>query len=110
MLEPGQHTPKPILRQVVGWVLVLPFLLALVRLPYPLGLLLASGSIAASAYGTWVAWHHASRRVSGLALVTTVLNTVSFGLIGTASLPMGLYYISRLYWYPPLSSWIHWNF
>ncbi|WLI08181.1 hypothetical protein PSH66_07565 [Pseudomonas sp. FP597] len=110
MLEPGQHTPKPILRQVVGWVLVLPFLVALVRLPYPLGLLLAPGSIAASAYGAWFAWHHASRRVCWLASLTTALNMVSFGMIGTASLPMGLYYISWLYWYPPLASWIHWNF
>ncbi|WP_341869742.1 hypothetical protein [Pseudomonas lactucae] len=80
------------------------------RLPYPLGLLLSLASLAASAYGVWFAGRFASRRVSWLALIATLLNTFSFAGMGTASLPMGLYYISRLYWYPPFSSWVYWNF
>jgi hypothetical protein len=48
MIEPKEHASTPVLRQVLGWVLVLPLLVALVRLPYPWGLGLALGSIVAS--------------------------------------------------------------
>ena len=109
MLEPEHPTPKPVLRQVVGWVLVLPLLVALVRLPFPLGLALALGSIVASAYGAWFARRHASRRVMVLALTGTLLNIVSMVALGTASPLMALYYLSRLYWYPYLADWIYWN-
>lgn len=100
MIEPKQHTSTPVLRQVLGWVLVVPLLVALVRLPYPLGLGLALGSIAASVYGVWFARRHASRGVTLLALVVTVLNIVSLYLMGTASLLMALYYIGWYYGRP----------
>ncbi|RUQ44283.1 hypothetical protein D8M30_17075, partial [Corynebacterium pseudodiphtheriticum] len=85
MLEPGQRTPTPILRQMVGWVLVLPLLVAWVKLPFPLGMLLSLGSIAASAYGVWRARRYASRRVTRLAWVVIVLNVSSWVLTANAS-------------------------
>ncbi|RMP62330.1 hypothetical protein ALQ18_01196 [Pseudomonas marginalis pv. marginalis] len=97
MLEPEQHTPNPVLRKVVGWVLVLPLLASFVTLPFPLSLFLVLGVIAASAYGVRLAVRHASRRVTVFALIVTVLNVISLVLMGTASVLMALYSISRLY-------------
>lgn len=110
MLEPEQSTPKPVLRQVVGWVLVLPFLVSWVRLPFPFGLFLALGVIAASAYGVRFAWHHASRRVKMFALIVTLLNAVSWVMLSTASVLMALYMLARLYWWPYFANWLYWNF
>ncbi|KRP46183.1 hypothetical protein SAMN04490190_2501 [Pseudomonas libanensis] len=101
---------KPILRQVVGWVVVVPLLVSFLRLPFPLGWFLIVGSIAASVYGVRFALRHASRRVTFFALVMTVLNVISSVMIGYASVPMALYRITWLYWYPYYSSWIYWNF
>ena len=98
MPDPIRHTLKPILRQVVGWVLVVPLLVSLVRLPFPLGLALALGAIVASAYGVRFARRHASRRVTVLALIGTLLNAISLVVLGTASWLMVLYYLSRVYW------------
>lgn len=109
MLEPEHRTPKPVLRQVLGWVLVLPLLVALVRLPFPLGLVLALGSIVASAYGVRFARRHASRRVMVLALIGTLLNIVSMVALGTASPVMALHDLSWPYWYHYLADWIYWN-
>lgn len=109
MSEPEQHTQKPILRQVVGWVVVLPLMVSFVRLPFPLGLLLALGVIAASMYGVRFARRHASRRVTAFALVTTLLNVVSSIAMGETSILMGLYRISWLYGYPYYSNWVYWN-
>ena len=97
MIEPKRHTSKPVLRQVLGWVLVLPLLAALLRLTYPFWLIVP---IAASVYGVWFARCHASRRVTVLALVVAVLNIVSVFLMGTASLLQALYYIGWYYWRP----------
>lgn len=110
MLEPEQSTPKPVLRQVVGWVLVLPFLVSWVRLPFPFGLFLALGVIAASVYGVRFAWHHASRRVTMFALIVTLLNAVSWIMLSTASVLMALYMLARLYWWPYFANWLYWNF
>ena len=110
MLEPEQSTPKPVLRQVVGWVLVLPFLVSWVRLPFPFGLFLALGVIAASGYGVRFAWHHASRRVTMFALIVTLLNAVSWVMLSTASVLMALYMLARLYWWPYFANWLYWNF
>ena len=98
MPESVRHTPRSILRQVVGWVLVVPLLVSLVRLPFPLGLALALGAIVASAYGVRFARRHASRRVTVLALIGTLLNAISLVVLGTASWLMALYYLSRVYW------------
>ncbi|AMS20827.1 hypothetical protein AYK59_11985 [Pseudomonas synxantha] len=110
MVESKQHTPKPILRQVVGWVVVLPLLVSFIRLPFPLALLLQTGALVASAYGVKLAWGHATRRVAVFALIVTLLNVASSFMLSTASVLMGLYYISRLYWYPYYSNWVYWNF
>ncbi|NVZ19563.1 hypothetical protein [Pseudomonas costantinii] len=110
MLESKQHTPKAILRQVIGWVLVLPLLVSFVRLPFPLGLVLGLGAIAASAYGVRLARRHASRRVTVFALIVTLLNVISLVVMGTASVLMGLYYVAWIYGYPHYSSWVYWNF
>lgn len=110
MLEAKQPTPKPILRQVVGWVVVLPLLVSFLTLPFPFGWLLILGSIAASVYGARFAWRNASRRVTVFALVVSLLNVLSLVLIGHGSVLMGLYRISWFYWYPYYSSWVYWNF
>ncbi|NVZ68595.1 hypothetical protein [Pseudomonas costantinii] len=110
MIESKQHTPKSILRQVVGWVLVLPLLVSFVRLPFPLGWLLGLGAIAASAYGVRLARRHASRRVTVFALIVTLLNVISLVVMGTASVLMALYYVTWIYGYPHYSSWVYWNF
>ncbi|WP_330214282.1 hypothetical protein [Pseudomonas sp. AM8] len=109
MIEPKQPTSTPVLRQVLGWVLVLPLLVALVRLPYPLGLGLALGSIAASVYGVVFARRHASRGVTVFAAIVTLFNLISLVAIGEASVIMGLYRISWFYWYPYYSNWVYWN-
>lgn len=100
---------KPILRQVVGWVVVVPLLVSFLRLPFPLGWFLILGSTAASIYGVRFASRHASRRVTFFALTMTVLNVISLA-IGHASVLVALYWISWLYWYPYYSSWVYWNF
>ncbi|TFF09118.1 hypothetical protein EXW72_09275 [Pseudomonas sp. BCA14] len=110
MLEPGQCTPKPILRQVVGWVVVLPLLVSFVRLPFPFGLFLALGSIVASAYGVWLARRHASRRVTVFAWGVTLLNATSLILTGNASVLVALYWTAWLYGYPYYSNWVYWTF
>ncbi|AZE88119.1 hypothetical protein [Pseudomonas orientalis] len=110
MLEPNQRTPGPILRQVIGWVVVLPLLISMARLPFPMGLGLALGTIAASVYGVLFASRHASRRVTLFALVITLLNIVSLVLLSTASMLMALYFISRIYGYSYFSNWVYWNF
>ncbi|AZF09724.1 hypothetical protein C4J93_1510 [Pseudomonas sp. R2-37-08W] len=110
MLEPDQCTPPPILRQVIGWVVVLPLLVSLARPPFPLGLGLALGAIAASVYGVVFARRHASRRVTVFALVATLLNAVSLVMLSTASVLMALYFIVRLYVYSYVSHWVYWNF
>ena len=112
MLEPEHPTPKPVLRQVVGWVLVLPFLVSWVRLPFPfpLGMLPALGVIAASVYGVRFAWHHASRRVTMFALIVTLLNAISWVMLSTASVLMALCILLWLYWYPYFANWFYWNF
>ena len=110
MLETRHPTPKPILRQVAGWVVVLPLLVSFLTLPFPLGWFLALGSIAASVYGVRFASRHASRSVTLFAWVISLLNVLSLVMIGHASVLMGLYRISWFYWYPYYSSWVYWNF
>ncbi|KTB67568.1 MULTISPECIES: hypothetical protein [Pseudomonas] len=110
MLEPGQRTPKPILRQVVGWVVVLPLMVSFVRLPFPLGLLLALGALAASAYGAKLAWQSASRPVAAFTLIGTLLNAVSLFLLSTPSVLMALYTVFRYVLYPLFSNWLYGNF
>lgn len=110
MPEPKHPTPKPVLRQVLGWVLVLPLMLSFVRLPFLLGPVVAAASIVASGYGVWFARHHASRRVTALALALTLFNIVSLLVLGTASLLKALYIVFRLYGYPPIYNWVYWNY
>lgn len=110
MLEAKHPTPKPILRRVVGWVLVVPLLVSFLRLPFPLGWFLILGSIAASVYGVRFAWRNASRRVTVFALVVTLLNVLSLVMMGYASVVMALYRTFWLYWSPYYSNWVYWNF
>lgn len=108
LLEPS---PKSILLQVIGWVLVLPLLVSFVKLPFPfpLGMLPSLGAIVASVYGVRFARRRASHRVTMMALIVTVLNILSFFGLSTASFLKALYYLSRFYWYAPLSNWVYWN-
>lgn len=78
MLPPAQRTPKPVLRKVLGWVLIAPLLLSFLRLPFPLGLVLVLASITASVYGARFAQLHASRRVTVFAVIITLFNIASF--------------------------------
>lgn len=110
MLESKQRTPNPILRQMLGWVLVVPLLMSFLMLPFPFGRLLPVGAIAASAYGVTFARRHAGRRVTVFALIVTLLNLVSLVAIGEASILKGLYRLSWLFWYPYYSDWVYWNF
>lgn len=112
MLRTKPPTPKIILRQVAGWVLVLPLLISFVRLPFPFPfrLLLELGVIAASAYGVRFAWRHATPRVAVLALFITLLNVISMVMLSTASVLKALLIIAWLYVYPYYSSWFYWNF
>ena len=112
MLDTQKTTPNIILRQVVGWVLVLPLLISFVRLPFPFPLrfLLEFGVIAASAYGVRFAWRHATPRVAVFALFVTLLNVISMFMLGTASVLKALYIIAWLYGYPYYSNWVYWNF
>ncbi|WLH91780.1 hypothetical protein PSH87_07235 [Pseudomonas sp. FP453] len=110
MPESKQHTPKPLLRQVVGWVLVLPLLLSFVKLPFLLGPVMAAGSVAGSVYGVLLARRHASRRVVMFALIITLFNILSFVVLRTGSLLVAGYYTFRLFAYPHLYSWVYWNF
>ena len=107
MLKPNQRTPKPILRYVMGWVVVLPLLTALARLPFAVGMWVALGTIAASAYGVLFASRHASRRVTLFALVATLLNGVSLVMLSTASMLMALYLIVRFQVYPYFAHWLY---
>ncbi|MBW1246289.1 hypothetical protein I7860_06295 [Pseudomonas tolaasii] len=109
MLEPTQRTPKHVLRQVTGWVLVLPLLVSFLSLPFPFGGVLALGSIAASVHGTRFARRCASRGVAMFALIITLLNVISLVGISEASLLKGLYRISWLYGYPYYSNWVYSN-
>ncbi|WPN99673.1 hypothetical protein [Pseudomonas sp. MUP55] len=109
MSEPYPHTPKPILLQVIGWVVILPLLVSWVRLPLGVGQGLALGAIAASAYGVVFARRHASRHVTLFALVVTLLNVVSLVMLSTASVLMALYYCVRFFGYPYLSHWLYGN-
>lgn len=110
MREPAQRTPKHILRQVIGWVLVLPLLVSFLSLPFPLGLLLTLGSITASAYGATFASRCASRGVTVFAWIITLLNVISLFGVGEFSLLKGLYRISWFYWYPYYAEWFYWSF
>ena len=110
MLEPGQATQKPLLRQILGWVLVLPLLISFVRLPFPLGLVLALGVMAGSVYGLRLAHRHATRRVTLFALIVTLLNGISLIAMGTASLLKAVFYLVWLYAYPHYTNWVYWNF
>lgn len=109
MLLPAQRTPRPILRKVLGWVLVTPLLLSFLTLPFPFGFVLVLASIAASVYGARFAQLYASRRVTVFAVIITVLNIASFFLISTASVLKALYWLSWLYWYPYYANWVYWN-
>lgn len=110
MLPPSHRTPSPVLRKVLGWVLVAPLLLSFLRLPFPLGLVLVLASITASVYGARFAQLHASRRVTVCAVIITLLNIAAFFVIGTASVLKALYWFSWLYWYPYYADWVYWNF
>ena len=110
MLEPGQATPKPLLRQILGWVLVLPLLISFVRLPFPLGLVLALGVMAGSVHGLRLAHRHATRQVTLFALIVTLLNGISLIAMGTASLLKTVFYLVWLYAYPHYANWVYWNF
>jgi hypothetical protein len=110
MLEPGQPTPKFIVRQVFGWVLVLPLLVSFIKLPFPLALVLSLGVLAASLYGVQLARRHASRRVALFAAIVTALNGASFLAMSTPSVLKALYYIVWLYAYPHYSNWAYWSF
>ncbi|WP_073521614.1 hypothetical protein [Pseudomonas fluorescens] len=110
MRDTQHSTPPTILRQVAGWVLVLPLLASFVRLPFPLGLLLGTGVIVASAYGVKLAWRHATRRVAVFALIITLLNIISAFVLSTVSVLKALYIIVWLYGYSYYSNWVYWNF
>lgn len=112
MLRTKQPTPKIILRQVAGWVLVLPLLISFVRLPFPFPfiLLLELGVIVASGYGVRFAWRHANPGVAMFALIVTLLNVISMVILSTASVLKALYIIAWLYVYPYYASWVYWNF
>ncbi|KMT57284.1 hypothetical protein [Pseudomonas fildesensis] len=110
MLEPNQPTPKPVLRQVVGWVVVLPLLMSLLWLKPPLGLLLTLASVITSVYGMRFTWRHASRQVAVFALIVTSLNVVSALLMGTGSVLKAVYNIGWVYAYAYYSHWVYWNF
>ncbi|WP_219266220.1 hypothetical protein [Pseudomonas sp. Xaverov 259] len=106
MPEPEQHTHNSALRQVVGWVVVLPLMVTFVRLPFPFGLLLSLGALAASAYGTKLAWQYASRPMAVLTSIATLLNTISLFLLSTPSVLMALYTVFRYFLYPLFSNWL----
>ncbi|TSD78439.1 hypothetical protein FFI16_019155 [Pseudomonas sp. KBS0710] len=106
MPEPEQHTQNSVLRQVVGWVVVLPLMVAFVRLPFPFGLLLSLGALAASAYGAKLAWQYASRPMAVLTLIATLLNAISLFLLSTPSVLMALYTVFRYFLYPLFSNWL----
>jgi len=110
MPEYPQTTPRPILHQVVGWVVVLPLLVSFLRLPVPLGLLLVLASLAGSMYGVRFARRHASRRVSLFALVVTVLNTLSLFAVGQPTIVKVPFLIAWWYVAPYYSNWVYWNF
>jgi hypothetical protein len=99
MHTPKQHTPKAIQRQVVGWVLVLPLLVAFLKMAFPFGLFLGLATIAASIYGVVFAKRHASRGMTLFALIVTLLNVISWLMLSTASVLMALYFIVRFYAY-----------
>ncbi|MBO0495364.1 hypothetical protein J1G37_19870 [Pseudomonas sp. Marseille-Q1929] len=110
MPESKPRMPKPILREVVGWVLVLPLLLSFVKLPFLLGSVIAAGSIVGSVYGVLLARRHANRRVVVFAAIVTLFNIMSFVVFSTGSLLMALYFTFRLFGYPYLYEWVYWNF
>ena len=89
----------------MGFVLILPLMISLMRLGNP-GAALA---IAASAYGIWFAAKNASRGVMATAVMITLLNVVSLLLLSTPSALMAVGYIVWLYAYPPLSEWLYWR-
>ncbi len=112
MSESNDSTPRAIRRQVVGWVLVLPLLVSFIKLPLPFPLVFLPGlaTIAASVYGVRFAKRHASRRVTVMALIATLLNVISLIGMGTASFLKGLYYLSWVFWYPYYANWVYWTF
>lgn len=110
MPESKIRTPKPILREVVGWVLVVPLLLSFVKPPFLLGSVIAAGSIVGSVYGVLLARRHASRRVVVFTAIITLLNIISFVLLGTGSLLKALYVVIRLFTSAHIYDWIYWNF
>lgn len=99
-----------IVRQVVGWVVVLPLLVSFLRLPFPLGMMLGLFPISASVYGVMFAKRHASLGVTLFALFVTLLNIVSLMALSTPSVLRGLYTLAWPYWYPHYANWVYWNF
>ena len=102
-LKPS-HSRHPAYK-TIGFVLILPLMIALMGLG-GVGVLLA---IATSGYGIWFATKQASTGLTATAVIITLLNLVSLVMLSTPSVLMALGYIAWLYAYPSLSEWLYWR-
>jgi len=84
-------------RKVLGWVLLLPLLVSLVKLPFWLAITLNLMAIAASVYGFWFALRHAGKGLAVFAGTITLLNIAALIALSTPSALKGLYYLARIY-------------
>lgn len=96
-------------RAVIGWMLWLPLLFSLVKLPPMLAITASVMIIAASAYGVWLAARSASKGLVAFAGLMTLLNLTSLFALSTPSALKGLYVIAWLYVYPYYANWVYWN-
>ncbi|KAA0943431.1 MULTISPECIES: hypothetical protein [unclassified Pseudomonas] len=109
MFSPNQRSSGPVIRKVVGLVVLLPLLLTLVKLPFFLAITMSLTAIASSFYGFWFAVRNAGRWLAAFAGAMALLNLISLIAMGTPSVLKGLYYIAWLYGYPIYSNWAYWN-
>lgn len=107
MLPKVQKTSTRTLRKVVGFILIIPLLLPLMRMPFGLGRYAAIAAVAGSLYGAWYAWRHASRGLAIGATIMALLNLGSLVAMGTASIA---WFVFNIAWVYGANNWTYWRF
>ncbi|WP_141231041.1 hypothetical protein [Pseudomonas sp. Irchel 3F5] len=96
------RTPAPGQRlryKVIGYVLILPLAVSLVKLPPALALATAGAAVILGLYGAYLAASQGSRTLAFFAGTTAALNTLSLIALGTASAVIGGYWLAWIGWH-----------
>lgn len=79
--------------KVVGLVFVVPILIPLTSLSFPLGLILNFICIAASFYGAYLGVRYGGRRLAVVAISATTFNLISFFALSAPSFLIGVLHL-----------------